>query len=122
MSLAPAPICGDRQRMRQLALVLIDNARRYAATGKFVRCTTGVHDEQPFLAIADKGPGFPSGIEAHGIDLLWRAEPSRARMTGGTGLGLSIAKAIARAHDGDVEIAAREGGGAVVTIRFRTAK
>jgi two-component system sensor histidine kinase AdeS len=67
--------------MRQLALVLIDNARRYAATGKFVRCTTGVHDEQPFLAIADKGPGFPSGIEAHGIDLFWRAEPSRARMT-----------------------------------------
>ncbi|WP_156390459.1 ATP-binding protein [Rhizobium sp. Root1203] len=120
VSLAPATICGDRQRIRQLLLVLLDNARRYAAAGRSVRCTTGTQDERSFIAIEDRGPGFPSGIEAHGIDLFWRAEPSRARTTGGTGLGLSIAKAIARAHDGDMEITAREGGGAVVTIRFRT--
>lgn len=118
MSLEPAPICGDRQRLRQLLLILMDNVRRYAASGKFLRCSTGLQDGRPFVTIEDKGPGFPPGVEAHGIELFWRMEPSRARKTGGTGLGLSIARAIARAHDSDLQIKTRPDGGAIVTVVF----
>lgn len=118
MSLEPAPICGDRQRLRQLLLILMDNVRRYAASGKFLSCSTGLQDGRPFVTIEDKGPGFPPGVEAHGIELFWRMEPSRARKTGGTGLGLSIARAIARAHDSDLQIKTRPDGGAIVTVVF----
>lgn len=121
MSLEPAPVCGDRQRLRQLLLILMDNVRRYAASGRFLRCSTGLQDGRPFITIEDKGPGFPHGVEAHGIELFWRMEPSRARKTGGTGLGLSIARAIARAHDSDLQIKARPDGGTIVTVLFREA-
>jgi two-component system sensor histidine kinase AdeS len=118
MSLEPAPVCGDRQRLRQLLLILMDNVRRYAASGRFLRCSTGLQDGRAFFAIEDKGPGFPAGVEAHGIELFWRMEPSRARKTGGTGLGLSIARAIAQAHDSDLQIKARPDGGTIVTVVF----
>lgn len=119
MSLEPAPVYGDRQRLRQLLLILMDNVRRYAASGRLLRCATGFEDGRPFVAIEDKGPGFPPGVEAHGIELFWRTEPSRARKTGGTGLGLSIARAIARAHDSDLQIKARPEGGTIVTVVFK---
>ncbi|CAN7586787.1 ATP-binding protein [Agrobacterium tumefaciens] len=120
LSLDPAPVQGDRQRLRQLLLVLIDNVRRYAASGKSLRCSTGIREGRPFIAIEDRGPGFPPGVEAHGIELFWRTEPSRARTTGGTGLGLSIARAIAQAHNSDMQIAAGQDGGTIVTILFKT--
>ncbi|MBO9656200.1 MAG: HAMP domain-containing protein [Agrobacterium tumefaciens] len=121
MSLATASVYGDRQRLRQLLLILMDNVRRYAASGKSLRCSTGLRDGRPFVAIEDNGPGFPPGVEAHGIELFWRTEPSRARKTGGTGLGLSIARAIAQAHDSDLQIKAGETGGTVVTVLFKAA-
>ena len=119
MSLEPAAVYGDRQRLRQLLLILIDNVRRYAAGGRRLRCSTGLLEGRPFMTIEDKGPGFPVGVEAHGIELFWRTEPSRARKTGGTGLGLSIARAIARAHDSDMQIKAGEAGGTTVTVLFK---
>lgn len=121
MSLQTAPISGDPQRLQQLLLILMDNVRRYAASGKSLFCSTGVREGRPFITIEDKGPGFPPGIEAHGIELFWRTEPSRARKTGGTGLGLSIARAIARAHDSDLQIDPRQDGGTVVTVLFKAA-
>jgi two-component system sensor histidine kinase AdeS len=41
-------------------------------------------------------------MEAHAFDPFWRADDSRARISGGTGLGLAVVQAIARAHGGDV--------------------
>lgn len=119
MSLETAPVYGDPQRLQQLLLILMDNVRRYAASGKILICSTGIREGRPFLTIEDKGPGFPPGIEAHGIELFWRIEPSRARKTGGTGLGLSIARAIARVHDSDLQISPRQDGGTVVTVLFK---
>ncbi|MQB06932.1 HAMP domain-containing protein [Agrobacterium tumefaciens] len=121
MSLETAPVHGDPQRLKQLLLILMDNVRRYAASGESLICSTGIREGRPFITIEDKGPGFPPGIEAHGIELFWRTEPSRARKTGGTGLGLSIARAIARAHDSDLQIDPRQDGGTVVTVLFKAA-
>ena len=47
-----------------------------------------------------------------------RLEPSRARHTGGTGLGLAIARAVARAHGGDIVLAERIGGGLCAELRL----
>lgn len=59
MSLDPAPVYGDPQRLQQLLLILMDNVRRYAASGKSLFCSTGIREGQSFITIEDKGPGFP---------------------------------------------------------------
>jgi two-component system sensor histidine kinase AdeS len=118
MSLEPAPVCGDRQRLRQLLLILMYNVRRSAASGRFLRRSTGLHHGRAIFALEDYGPRFPAGVEPPGIELHCRMVPSRARKTGGTGLGLSIARAIAQAHDSDLQIKARPDGGTIVTVVF----
>ena len=63
------------------------------------------------IRIEDRGPGIPEDDRERVFEPYVRLEPSRARHTGGAGLGLAIARAIARAHGGDVTVENREGGG-----------
>ncbi len=118
-SLKKAIIPADSQRLRQALLAVIENAIRYAATGKYLRCECGhLNKEEAFLRVIDHGPGFAQALAGHSIDVFWRAEPSRSRSTGGSGLGLSIVQAIVSAHGGRVERSTSEEGGAVVTMIF----
>jgi signal transduction histidine kinase len=63
------------------------------------------------VEVADRGPGIPEDFLEEVFQPFRRLEPSRSRATGGMGLGLAIARTIARAHGGDVTLAARPGGG-----------
>ncbi|OCP04262.1 MULTISPECIES: ATP-binding protein [unclassified Ensifer] len=117
LSLQPAQVSGDSQRLRQALLALIENATRYAADGGVLRCETGRRGaDEAFIRLLDRGPGLPDDVSTHSIDLFWRGDASRSRATGGTGLGLSVVQAIAKAHGGRLEFASRAGGGAVITI------
>mgnify|MGYP001477232587 CR=1 FL=1 len=73
------------------------------------------------IRIEDRGAGIPAEERERVFEPYVRLEASRARHTGGAGLGLAIARAVARAHGGDVRLEAREGGGttAVVTLPRR---
>lgn len=116
-ALEPVRVSGDSQRLRQALLALIENATRYAASGGVLRCETGrCGADEAFVRLLDRGPGLPDDVSTHSIDLFWRGDASRSRATGGTGLGLSVVQAIAKAHGGRLEFAARAGGGAVITI------
>jgi two-component system OmpR family sensor kinase len=66
----------------------------------------------------DRGQGFPAGLEQNVFQPFWRADSSRSRESGGTGLGMAVVAAIMRSHGGDVSASAREGGGALVELRF----
>ncbi|MEE3622704.1 ATP-binding protein [Nitrospirillum sp. BR 11752] len=99
--LRPVQVSADGARVRQALLALLENARRYAAPGR-ARVTTGLEGASVVLRVVDEGPGLPPGMETHAFDPFWRADESRARISGGTGLGLAVVQAIARAHGGDV--------------------
>jgi len=73
------------------------------------------------IRIEDRGAGIPAEERERVFEPYVRLEASRARHTGGTGLGLAIARAVARAHGGEVALAGRAGGGtaAVVTLPRR---
>ncbi|HEV7305450.1 ATP-binding protein [Ensifer sp.] len=117
LALEPVRVSGDSQRLRQALLALVENATRYAATGGVLRCETGRRGaDEAYVRVLDRGPGLPDDVSTHSIDLFWRGDASRSRATGGTGLGLSVVQAIANAHGGRLEFAARAGGGAVITI------
>ena len=104
-----AIVTGDPQALRRLFTNLIENAVRYGHSAAVGWRTTSAGAE---ITIDDKGPGF--GADAQRLfDPFVRGETSRNRDTGGTGLGLAIARSVAEAHDGQVRLEQRSGGGRV---------
>lgn len=116
--LNPARTKADPLRLRQAMLALVENCCRYAASGRVMRCETGrLGDHETFVRILDRGPGLPDDVVSRSpFGMFITGDPSRSRATGGTGLGLSVVEAIARAHDGRLQLEHRQGGGASITI------
>jgi signal transduction histidine kinase len=98
---------GDAARLRQLLLVLIDNAVRYSPTGGTVRLTAlraGTANPVVELSIADEGIGIAPQDLATVFERGFRASNARLHCVDGSGLGLPIARLLARSHGGEVEI------------------
>ncbi|HMM54804.1 MAG TPA: ATP-binding protein [Candidatus Desulfobacillus sp.] len=114
------PLAARPQALRRCLANLIDNAHRHG--GGAVDVTLNDTDEAVEIRVEDRGPGIPESERERVFEPYVRLEASRARHTGGSGLGLAIARAIARAHGGDLVLAAREGGGtaAILTLPRRT--
>lgn len=72
-----------------------------------------------FVDVDDNGPGIDPALTESIFEPFVRAERSRSRSTGGSGLGLTIARAIARAHGGDVRLENRSAGGLRASISFK---
>jgi signal transduction histidine kinase len=112
---SPAPMSGDPARLRQLVMILVDNAIKHSPAGGEVRITVRSADGRATLSVADQGPGIRAADLPHVFDRFWRAPGAPS---GGTGLGLSIAKWIAERHDGSVVAESPAGGGAVFEVRL----
>jgi signal transduction histidine kinase len=70
--------------------------------------------EQVRLSVADDGPGIAADERPLIFERFYRGDP--APSDAGSGLGLAIARSIARAHDGDIEVASEPGHGSVFTV------
>lgn len=112
-NLAAAPMQGDAARLRQVLTAVLSNAIRYAAGSGPLEIETGFQSGSAFLRVLDRGPGLSEAAAARAFERFWRADLSRARVSGGSGLGLSVVHAIATAHYGQVSLRPRNGGGAV---------
>lgn len=98
-------IQGDRHRLRQLLLNLIDNAIKYNVPNGLVTITlTPVH-EYAELTVTNTGPGIPRESLPRVFDRFYRADPAHGDTVDGCGLGLSIAQWIVSAHGGQIQIA-----------------
>jgi len=106
---------GDRPRMKQVVVNLLDNAIKYTPSGGRV-CLKITHDDgYAILEVADNGIGIPQEALPHVFKRFYRVDGSRSREQGGAGLGLSIVKSICTAHGAQVEVASVSGKGS----RFR---
>ena len=106
---AVKPMLVRPQALRRCLTNLLDNARRYG--GGNIDISVAERDDKVEIRIEDRGPGIPEADLERVFEPYVRMESSRAKHTGGSGLGLAIARAIARAHGGDVKLALRSGGG-----------
>lgn len=104
-----------RVAMRRALRNLLENAQRYGA-GATVGVTWA--GGETLVTIDDTGPGIPESDLERVFDPFERLETSRSRETGGAGLGLPIARAILRAHGGDVSLSNRSQGGLRATVRL----
>jgi len=111
------PVCADRERIRQLLLILLDNAIQYTPKGGItVSAMSDGRDVK--LMVADTGIGIPEEQQEEIFERFFRADPSRNRGAGQVGLGLSIAKWIAEAHGGRISVQSSPGEGSTFTVKL----
>ena len=106
----------DPARVRQLLLILIDNALTHTPTGGEVSVGVIRRNGRARVTIADNGDGIPSADLPHIFERFYRADKARNRENGGSGLGLAIAKWIVDAHKGDIQVTSAEGKGTEVAV------
>ncbi len=107
----------DPDRVEQILLNLVTNAKRYASARVVV--TVRELDDGAELTVADDGPGFPASMLPVTFERFVRPDTARGRVTGGTGLGLSIAATLARSQGATIEAGNDSGlGGAWVRLVF----
>ncbi|MEI9851034.1 MAG: ATP-binding protein [Sphingomonas sp.] len=99
---------GNPAALKAMLSNLIGNALKYAGGADVA---LGRDEGQVLVEIRDDGPGIPAEDIDHVFEPFFRGERSRNRDTGGIGLGLASARAVARAHGGDVTIENRPEGG-----------
>lgn len=103
---------GDPERLRQLIMILLDNAIRHTPPGGHVRVAVASSPGIARIAVRDDGEGISAEHLPHVFERFYRADGARGRASGGTGLGLAIARAICRAHGGEIEVRSSPGQGA----------
>ena len=112
-----APVSGDPTLIRQLMMIVLDNAVKFTDAGGQVHVRVSMPGGVPTFVVEDTG----IGINPHELGLVYRrffrGESSRSR-TDGAGLGLSIASWIAREHGADISITSQPGKGTKVVVSF----
>ena len=102
---------GDRARMKQVVVNLLDNAIKYTPDGGAIRLSVIACDDKAVMEVADSGIGIPADAQPHIFERFFRVDAARSRDMGGAGLGLSIVKSICTAHGGRVNFQSTEGKG-----------
>lgn len=98
----PVVVAGDRDRLKQILVNLIDNAIKYTPDGGRVAVETGLDGEMGFLTVEDSGIGIDPCHHDRVFDRFYRVTPDRGDV--GAGLGLAIVKSICNAHGGQVSL------------------
>jgi two-component system OmpR family sensor kinase len=104
-----ATILADRNRIYQVLVNLLTNARTHTPPGTVVTTTVATTDDSVVITVADNGPGIPAEIRESLFERFVRADTSRTRATGSTGLGLAIVQGIVRALKGTIEVESEPG-------------
>jgi two-component system OmpR family sensor kinase len=108
----------DEDRLRQVIVNLLDNARKHTPAGKAIALRAAAEGDQIRIEVRDEGTGISPEALPHVFDRFYRADDARARAQGGSGLGLAIARAIAEAHHGTLTAVSEVGAGSAFTLRL----
>jgi signal transduction histidine kinase len=95
-------VVGDRDRLKQILVNLIDNAIKYTPDGGRVAVETGIDGDMGFITVEDSGIGIDPSHHDRVFDRFYRVTPDRGDI--GAGLGLAIVRSICNAHGGAVSL------------------
>ena len=114
----PAMVQGDPDRLKQLAVNLLDNALKYTPADASISVDLQCSGDEAVMTVRDAGIGISAEDLPHVFERFYRADPARSRDPGGTGLGLAIVKWIVDQHEGDISIDSVARRGTTVTVRL----
>lgn len=118
-----APVIGDPQLLRELTMILLDNAVKFTGPMGVVRASVERINDAATLTVTDTGIGIPADRLPHVFERFYRGDAARTRDAAGAGsdgvgLGLSIAHWIAEEHDATIRIDSQFGQGTRVVVQF----
>ncbi|WP_152395555.1 HAMP domain-containing sensor histidine kinase [Paenibacillus guangzhouensis] len=109
-------VLGDEEQLRQIAIILFENAIRYTPDGGSITIRVGERNGEVLFTVADSGIGIPKDDLDKIFDRFYRVDKARSRETGGTGLGLSIAKELVQNHGGEITVSSTLGVGSTFQV------
>ncbi len=116
------PVQADSDRVTQVLLNLLDNARRHTPRDGEISVGAAPRDSFLHIWVTDSGSGISKDDLTHIFERFYRADRSRTGTTGGSGLGLSIVRAIVNAHGGSIWAESTLGKGTRITFTLPLAE
>ena len=111
---------GDEQRIKQLILILVDNAIKYTPQGgKVIVRLEGHDDRNVIFSVQDSGIGIAPEDQEKIFDRFFRVDKVRSREMGGNGLGLAIASEIVKIHKGKIFVDSELNVGTKFTVELK---
>lgn len=113
-SLADVSIAGNRDALKQIVLILLDNAIKYSPADKPINVSATADSQRVRVSVTDHGPGIDPDRVPYIFERFYRGD--QARSGGGVGLGLAIAQALVEAQRGKIDVTTAPGEGATFTV------
>ena len=113
---ATGAVLADPAQLRQVLLILCDNAVRHTPAGGTITLESDLQQHTATIRVHDTGSGIAAKHLPHVFERFFRANSARLDGTSGAGLGLSIAQSIIAMHHGTIVITSDVGQGTQVTI------
>ncbi|MFZ4397136.1 MAG: sensor histidine kinase, partial [Kiritimatiellia bacterium] len=117
---APSSAHADRDAFEQALLNVLDNAAKYAISGKRLLVRVTCADDRAQVHVCDWGPGVPAGHRARLFQQFARADDTLTARQPGCGLGLSISRRLLRDQGGDLRYETAKSGGACFVLVLPT--
>jgi PAS domain S-box-containing protein len=95
-------VLGDKKRLVQVLVNLLNNAAKYTREGGQIQLTTEVHSSHVLIQVVDNGIGMAPELVSRAFDMFTQAERSPDRSSGGLGLGLALVRSLVQLHRGTV--------------------
>ncbi|MBN1658418.1 MAG: HAMP domain-containing protein [Anaerolineae bacterium] len=111
----PAWLMGDRQRLHQLLMNLVENAVKFTESGS-VRVCLHANQERWTIEVSDTGPGIAPELQETIFEAFQQVDTSSTRSRAGVGLGLSIVRDLATLMGGTVHLSSQVGAGSTFTV------
>ncbi|ADO74639.1 ATP-binding protein [Stigmatella aurantiaca] len=107
---------GDRDRLEQVLVNLLENAHKYSPAGAPITVEVEEGGDEARIHVKDHGIGIPGADQAQVFQRFYRARNVSHRNFGGLGLGLFISHSICKMHGGNLTLSSAEGQGSTFSV------
>ncbi len=112
-------VYGDRERLKQVVINLVDNAVKYTDPGGAITVAARYERNAVRIDVRDTGAGIAEEHLPRIFERFYRVDRDRSREVGGTGLGLAIVKHIVEAHGGVMRVESEPGRGSTFSFTLK---
>ena len=112
-----AAVIGDKDALKQVLLILIDNAHVHTPPGTVISLSATLADRSASVSVSDDGPGIAADVLPHIFERFYRGEGERSGT--GAGLGLAIARELVERQGGTISVESEVGQGTIFSVTLR---